>query len=151
LILRWEDFLRPDRDAPEQSADLEGPQTICNYTSFFVFVKSPQQLFCPFSSALWIWLRHNGFCLELRFSQPICRLTSRLIIPFISIAPRRPSLPPHAILCLAWPTATPAPEQVSNSRRHILTVGTSVLHRTRSTRKGRQINLNLRPRNQEDL
>jgi len=41
LILRWEDFLRPDRDAPEQSADLEGPQTICNYTSFFVFVKSP--------------------------------------------------------------------------------------------------------------
>ena len=39
LILRWEDFLRPDRDAPEQSADLLGPQTICNYTTFSRFVK----------------------------------------------------------------------------------------------------------------
>jgi hypothetical protein len=44
--------LESDCDAPEWSVILSNPQTICNYTSFFNSVKSPQQLFCPFSSAL---------------------------------------------------------------------------------------------------
>jgi len=49
LFLRWEDFLRSDRDAPEQSATPESPRTRSNDTSFSAFVKPSLQLFfhCP--------------------------------------------------------------------------------------------------------
>ena len=51
LFLPWEDFLRSDRDALEQSTAPQIPWTTCNDTSFFLSVKPRSQLFFAFSSA----------------------------------------------------------------------------------------------------
>jgi hypothetical protein len=48
LFLPWEDFLRSDRDAPEQSSTLQSLRTISNDTSFCWFVKPVYQLFFTF-------------------------------------------------------------------------------------------------------